>query len=737
MRNDDGYGGNFCSYNGGDSEMPPWGRGMGTATPTNLVERAREAAGRRDWQQAHDFLVEEDASTPLSGPDLALLADVAYATGRLDVTIDAWERACTWNMRAGNHLAAAGAAVHVAMHLLFDTAMMAPVRGWISKAERLLEGQCETPVHAWLAVVRNYERLLSGDFQNARQWARHAIDVGARCDPAAAAVGRIAEARSLILEGKVSEGLDLLNEAAVATVSGELDPLFTGLVYCELVCAFQGLAQYDQAEEWTVAMERWCHGQPVGSLHGRCRVHRAEILRLRGCCVDAEREALLACEELRPYLRRELGWPLTELGRIRLRTGDIQGAEKAFRAAHEIGWDPQPGLALVHLAKGDIALAAESVRDALENPLKVPSKELPPNTELRRAPLLEAQVEIGVAAGDIETARAAADELAQVAARFESKALVASAALAHGRVGLAQGDAAAARRDFEEAAHLWNEIGAPYETALARMGVGHAYRAQSNDERAVLEFRAARSAFERAGAVNQADEAARACGDAGWDDAPGPERQPQVHVANGIGIANENIFRREGDYWSVVFQKQTTRLQDLKGLRYLACLLAHPGRDFHVLEMVAVETGSAVDTSCDVDISCDVEAGLSISLGLDAGVLLDEKAKRAYRRRLAEIDEDREEALTLGDRARAAQAEAERDFLTQELARAVGLGGRNRHAASLSERARASVTRAVRHAMARIREHHPALGEHLERTIRTGTYCAYLPDPQAPTAWKL
>ena len=223
------------------------------------------------------------------------------------------------------HLAAAGAAVRVAMHLLFDTAMMSPVRGWITRAERLLEAQGETPVHAWLAVVRNYERLLSGDFQSARQWARRAIDIGAKCDPAAAAVGRIAEARSIILAGDVSQGLGLLNEAAVAVVSGELDPLFTGLVYCELVCAFQALAQYDQAEEWTAAMERWCRGQPVGSLHGRCRVHRAEILRLRGCCAEAEQEALLACEELRPYLRRELGWPLTELGRIRLRTGRPSG----------------------------------------------------------------------------------------------------------------------------------------------------------------------------------------------------------------------------------------------------------------------------------------------------------------------------------------------------------------------------------------------------------------------------
>ncbi len=200
-----------------------------------------------------------------------------------------------------------------------------PSAGGSARAERLLDGHAETPVHAWLAVVRSYERLLSGDFDIARHWARRAVDVGSRRDPAAAALGRVAEARSLILQGDVTQGLELLNEAAVATVSGEIDPLSTGVVFCELVCALQALGQYDLAEQWTEAMERWHHGQPVGSLHGRCRVHRAEILRLRGSCAEAEQEALLACEELRPYLRRELGWPLTELGRIRLRKGDIAG----------------------------------------------------------------------------------------------------------------------------------------------------------------------------------------------------------------------------------------------------------------------------------------------------------------------------------------------------------------------------------------------------------------------------
>ena len=431
---------------------------MSDGTGETLLDRARGNAAVGDWQQAYSLLVEADADGLLGAGDLPLLAEVAYAAGHLDVTIEVWERAYAEGVRAGDHLAAAGAAVRVAMHLLFDTALMAPVRGWLSRAELHLGERGETPVDAWLAVVRTYERMLTGDVRAAREWARRAIEIGARCDPAAAAIGRVAEARSLILDGEVRQGLALLEEAGVATTSGELDPLSTGVVYCELVCALQGLAQYDLAEEWTEAMERWRQSSAIGSLHGRCRVHRAEILRLRGSCDEAEKEALLACEELRPYLRRELGWPLSELGRIRLRKGDIQGAEEALLAAHRAGWDPQPGLALVRLAQGDVASAVASIRDALENPMQVPSKELPPNTDLRRAPLLEAQVEIEVAAGDMERARAAAVELAAVADRFESKALVAGTALAYGRVRLAEGATADAQRHFEEAGRLLSLI---------------------------------------------------------------------------------------------------------------------------------------------------------------------------------------------------------------------------------------------------------------------------------------
>jgi hypothetical protein len=166
----------------------------------------------------------------------------------------------------------------------------------------------------------------------------------------------------------------------------------------------------------------------------------------------------------------------------------------------------------------------------------------------------------------------------------------------------------------------------------------------------------------------------------------------------------------------VEFEGRTVRVRDLKGIRYLAQLLAHPGREVHVLDLVAGETGQP------------------IALG-DSGVMLDERAKTAYRRRLAEIQEDIEQARALEDTVREAQADAERDFLVRELARAVGLGGRDRRATSASERARSGVTRAIRQGIARIGDHHPELGEHLNRAVRTGTYCAYVPDPGAPAAW--
>jgi hypothetical protein len=331
------------------------------------------------------------------------------------------------------------------------------------------------------------------------------------------------------------------------------------------------------------------------------------------------------------------------------------------------------------------------------------------------APLLEAQVEIEIAAGDIGRARSAAPELERVAARYESKALVAGAALARGRVRLADGDAAGAERSLSEAVRLWNEVGAPYEAALARMSLAEAHAASGSEHRAVLERQAARTILEEIRTAPSTAAPAHVEHHEAGDEPPG---------------ASANAFRREGDYWSVIYNVHTVHVRDLKGMRYLARLLADPGREYHVLDLVAAET----DYRPQADSSRAAKLPRP-ALG-DAGEILDAQAKDAYRRRLAEIDDDIEQASAIGDTQRAAQADTERDFLVRELARAFGLSGRGRRAASASERARAGVTRAIRQAITRIGEHHPPLGEHLTRTIRTGTYCAYFPDPRAPAEWE-
>jgi tetratricopeptide (TPR) repeat protein len=674
------------------------------------AEPARAAALVGEWNKAFERLMDLDAAGVLAPGDVPLLAEVSYAAGHLDVTITAWERVHWDCVETEDPVGAAGAAARVAMHLLFDTALMAPVRGWLNRAERLLDGQPVSPAHAWSAVVRTYERFLVGDRDAAWEWARRAVEVGSCCEPAAGAIGQVAVARLLLLDGEVEEGLAQLEEVGVTATGGGLDPLSTGVVYCELVCALQGAAQYDLAEQWTEAMERWCASNAIGSLHGRCRVHRAEILRLRGRCEQAELEASAACDELRSHLRRELGWPLTELGTIRLRRGNEVGAEEALLAARQLGWDPQPSLARLLLERGHASAAAEAVRSALETPALVPSKERPPNSDLHRAPLLSAQVEIEIANGDFDRARSAARELDRVAERIGSRALLAEAQVAQGRVQLADGDPGGAREHLATAVHLWQEVRAPYELALARRDLAAAHRAMGQEHEADLEQRASRALIEEIrdrGATSERP-------DTGSEPTDAPNR-----------------LIREGDYWTVTFRGRTVRIRDLKGIHYLTQLIGDPAREFHVLDLVAGGHPRPPETR-----NRAAGGGVDASHG-DAGEILDDQARTAYRRRLQEIEQDIDDARAAGDLGRVRQAELEHDFLVRELSNAFGIGGRSRKAGATSERARVAVTRALRTAIRHVAEHHELLGQHLDHAVRTGTYCSYQPDPDSSPQWQV
>ena len=186
-------------------------------------------------------------------------------------------------------------------------------------------------------------------------------------------------------------------------------------------------------------------------------------------------------------------------------------------------------------------------------------------------------------------------------------------------------------------------------------------------------------------------------------------------------------FRREGEYWSIAFDGDAFRLRDSKGLRYLSVLLSAPGRHIHSLELVAADRGHRpVDGYRDAELA----AGTG-----DADEILDERAKTEYRDRLRDLESELAEAESWNDPERASRLREEIDFLARELGAAVGVGGRDRRAASNAERARVSVTKAIKAALERIIEHSPSLGSHFGATLRTGTFCSYEPDPRVPVTW--
>ena len=504
------------------------------------------------------------------------------------------------------------------------------------------------------------------------------------------------------MPGTSTTGSRVLDELAVDLAAGEFDPLTTGNVYCELICTAQWLGRHDLAREWTDVMERWRHGPAFGATHGRCRVHRAELLRLSGPAAEAEDEAVAACAELRPWLRREYGWPLVELGNIRLRRGDLVGAEEAFLEAHERAWSPNPGLALLRLAQGDADTAAALLRGELEHPSDLPWKERPPFGDLRRAPLLDAQTEVAAATGDAAAARSAADALLAIADRYPSPGLTASAAVADARAALLEGDTTRAAHQAQRGVVAWVDMGAPYDAAAARTVLADALAAAGNAAGAALEWKAAATAFAEFGApLREAVVAQPVGGSVRRDARAEPDRRPQAALI------------RRGDHWEVAFRGRTAMLADLKGISYLARLLSEPGRELHVLDLAASGVG---------------DVGLPV---------LDDEAKASYRRRLAEVEDDIAEAERNHDDARRELAERDRDYLVAELSAAVGLGGRARTTGGTAERARGAVTRSLRYALGRLEEQHPDLGAHLSRTVRTGAFCSYQPDRLAPIEWRL
>jgi class 3 adenylate cyclase len=466
---------------------------------TVSLDRARQALEDHAWQDALDGFARIDAAEGLAGEDLERLADAARWSVRPQDSLEALERAYAAYSGDGNERRAAYVALNLASEYS-DRLQPAIAQGWFRRASRLLEPLPEGVEHGYRELALARACLDQGALEDTMRHATAVLDIGTRfANRDLQAYGLILQGRVLISKAQVEHGLSLIDEAAVAAVGGELTPYTTGVIYCLTILVCRDLADYRRAGEWTEAASRWCERQAIGGFPGICRVHRAEIMRLRGAWSEAEDEARRSTEELMAFGKLGVaGSGFYEIGEVRLRIGDLDAAEEAFSQAHQLGHEPQPGMALLQLARGRTVAARSSIGAAVADE----------SEPLARARLIPAQVEIALAVHDVEDAREAAEELRDIASTYDAPVLHASAHQALGTVLISEGDAVAAVAELRRTVRHWSDTDLPFETAQARRWLAVAYRSGGDEASALLELRAAEATFRRLGAALEAERCA-------------------------------------------------------------------------------------------------------------------------------------------------------------------------------------------------------------------------------------
>jgi DNA-binding CsgD family transcriptional regulator len=473
---------------------------------TNRLATAREAFARHDWQRAYAELSAVDETRGEIGvDDLERLAISAYMLGKDAISASLWGRAHSEWLRLHDVRRAVRCAFWLVLDLLTRNEA-AQAAGWLARAQHLLDeqpGDCAEQGLLLALVVRTHIR--AGDTDGAHEAASRAVDLMRHSgDSELQVFGRLSLAQVMARRGDRGGAIALFDEIMVAVTVGDVSPVSIGVVYCAVIEGCFSLLDLGRAREWTEALSGWCAAQPdLVAFRGKCLVHRAELLRLTGAWPQAMAEAERACGWLVEAVREPedhtplskfkypLGEAFYQLAEIQRLRGAFAQADEAYRRASEYGYAPEPGLPLLRLAQGQPAAAAAAIRRVLDEPLPPP----------KRAAVLSACVEIMIDTSALDEARAAADELAAMAARSEARYLRALAAHAMGSVLLAGGDPHGALTSLRQAWTDWQDIDAPWDAARVRVLLGLACRALGDDDAAALELDAAERIFQRLGAA--------------------------------------------------------------------------------------------------------------------------------------------------------------------------------------------------------------------------------------------
>jgi class 3 adenylate cyclase len=570
------------------------------------IAAGRSAISERRWRDGYALLAAAAAEDELAPEDLELLAWSAYLTDEIVQVVPILERAYSGYLAAGNKERAAAVAVQLAHEYGSVRLQKAIGSGWLSRAERLLQDEPEGIAHGYLALERGLGAVMAHDYERAQLLGETAERIGReQGDMGLELRGRQRRAVSLIHLGEIDEGRLLLNEVNAAAYGGTLKPYDTVVLYCNAIGACREVAAFDEASQWTERAETFCDEHAISAFPGVCRINRAEVMRYEGKLEDAERAASEATQLLASWAPRIAAAGYAEVGEVRLRLGDLAKAAEAFDQADDLGYDPEPGRSLLLLAREKPAAALASIRRALGD-------DLPP---LARARLLPALVEIGTAADAVEDAAAAADELAETAARYDTPGLHAAAGFAAGSVALARGDAQGAVRPLRQALRLWQETNARYEGARTRVLLARAYAATDDREGAMHELAQAGSIFDQLGARLDASKVDALLGrDAGtrvtmtfvFTDIVDSTRHLEHH-----GDANwQKLLRRHDELVRRIVAAERGAVVDHTGDGFF---LAFPSADGAVAAAVAIQREAAGDLPFEIRIGVHTAEATSLA----------------------------------------------------------------------------------------------------------------------------
>jgi DNA-binding NarL/FixJ family response regulator len=494
-----------------------------------LLRQAHAAHSEHRFAAADAAFSRADRLGELSADDLVAWHDSTWWLGRADRALELAEVAHQRLVAEGQTTRAAQAAIGLGF-LLMLRGDLAAGSGWIQRGRSLLE-QSPDETARWYVVHLDAENALyDGDLERALDLARNVRDAARRAsDQTLLSLALMTEGTARLRSGAVAEGMALLDEAMLPVRAGRIPPDMAGNLYCQMIAVCWELYDLRRAREWTAATERWCaHFDSAVMFSGICRMHRVQLRQVSGEWDLAADDARVVCTELvgmNTEVVAEGHYLLGELLRLR---GDVVGAEAAYLRAHELGRDPQPGLALLTAQTDAVAAGLSSLRTALATHM---------GAEYSRAPLLHALVELAVDVPELDAAVEAGEQLTAMANRWRSEGLYAVAAHARGAVLIAAGDAGKAVSSLREAVRRWQELEAPYACARSRMLLGQAYAALGDGGAADRELDVAERTLTGLGALVDLRRLRRLRPDA---DRPGGLTRREVEILRQVTFGGTN-----------------------------------------------------------------------------------------------------------------------------------------------------------------------------------------------------